>query len=412
MALFIGWLVLVCLDFSLGHLILLSIRRNDFSSLTTLFLFFYIQAALTIVPVHRLLSRKERPKHFWLGRFCLCGLLGLLVLTGIFLIRGGAPADLLLPEISRSQDWVSRAILALRIPFCICGFLLMVRRPSTRKIYLISAGLFFLAAFMSLGLVKDLPLFRDHPEIRNLHANLMLFLPFHLAGIIGALEFPFLDPRLRKKDAEKRPAAQAPAGSGRNVPSGFARSASLKKVSEELAAQKQVYEQRMKKLQKKVRSGSGKSGVRGGPEKKTGSPVSPPAPPIPSPAPPAAPKKAEAAPASLSRSAEEPVSSREGTGLDEASLLRFIQRILLSSEKPRQSVLSLTQLKKIMEEQNCPPGLIRLIEQTIQGLLDDPEVIRETAVGKGVSSRSLEDAVQRAHESRIRREMAERQGRC
>ena len=65
-----------------------------------------------------------------------------------------------------------------------------------------------------------------------------------------------------------------------------------------------------------------------------------------------------------------------------------------------------------MEEQNCPPGLIRLIEQTIQGLLDDPEVIRETAVGKGVSSRSLEDAVQRAHESRIRRELAERQGRC
>lgn len=93
--------------------------------------------------------------------------------------------------------------------------------------------------------------------------------------------------------------------------------------------------------------------------------------------------------------------------MDKKTLLIFAKRIFNSSSKTK-AMVSLCQLKTLLEEQGAPKGDIALLEKMIQSA---PEM-KEAAQKAVLTEVDVEIADRRAKERKAREEAARQYGRC
>lgn len=93
--------------------------------------------------------------------------------------------------------------------------------------------------------------------------------------------------------------------------------------------------------------------------------------------------------------------------MDKKTLLIFAKRIFNSSSEIK-AMVSLGQLKTLLEEQGAPKGDIALLEKMIQSA---PEM-KEAAQKAVLTEVDVEIAERRARERKAREEAARNRGRC
>ena len=93
--------------------------------------------------------------------------------------------------------------------------------------------------------------------------------------------------------------------------------------------------------------------------------------------------------------------------MDKKTLLIFAKRIFNSSSETK-AMVSLRQLKTLLEEQGAPKGDIALLEKMIQSA---PEM-KEAAQKAILTEADVEIAERRARERKAREEAARYRGRC
>ena len=93
--------------------------------------------------------------------------------------------------------------------------------------------------------------------------------------------------------------------------------------------------------------------------------------------------------------------------MDKKTLLIFAKRIFNSSSETK-AMVSLRQLKTLLEEQGAPKGDIALLEKMIQSA---PEM-KEAAQKAVLTEVDVEIAERRAKERKAREEAARNRGRC
>lgn len=93
--------------------------------------------------------------------------------------------------------------------------------------------------------------------------------------------------------------------------------------------------------------------------------------------------------------------------MDKKTLLIFAKRIFNSSSETK-AMVSLRQLKTLLEEQGAPKGDIALLEKMIQSA---PEM-KEAAQKEILTEADVEIAERRANLRKIREEAARYRGRC
>ena len=93
--------------------------------------------------------------------------------------------------------------------------------------------------------------------------------------------------------------------------------------------------------------------------------------------------------------------------MNRETLLAFMQRIL-ENGSGQKTILSLGQLRDILQTQNADREMIRLVEETLRSVPEAREAVRE----KTLTEEALQIAFRRADDRRRREAEAERQGRC
>lgn len=93
--------------------------------------------------------------------------------------------------------------------------------------------------------------------------------------------------------------------------------------------------------------------------------------------------------------------------MDKKTLLIFAKRIFSSSSSSK-AILSLRQLKTLLEEQGAPKGDIALLEKMIRSAPEMQEVVRKEVLTEA----DVEIADRRAKERKAREEAAAYRGRC
>ena len=93
--------------------------------------------------------------------------------------------------------------------------------------------------------------------------------------------------------------------------------------------------------------------------------------------------------------------------MDRRTFLAFLQRLLKGGSEIR-AVLSLTQLRKILEEQNAPEQYLRDIDRLLNAI---PEAVT-AAERMDFGERELEEAVRRAEDRRRWEASRNNYGRC
>ncbi len=96
--------------------------------------------------------------------------------------------------------------------------------------------------------------------------------------------------------------------------------------------------------------------------------------------------------------------------MTDGELLNYIQRILqtCSENKAR---LTLTELRRILDQLNTPRQQILLVNRAFENLPEAQSAVR-VAAGRALTERDLEIAAQRGEERRRRERAMEDQGRC
>lgn len=99
--------------------------------------------------------------------------------------------------------------------------------------------------------------------------------------------------------------------------------------------------------------------------------------------------------------------------MDQETLLKFIQRIIMTSNNEDQSVRALQELEAILKKQGIPETQQSLVASAIEGAEDSSDsMYRSISSLPVLSPEELQNAVIRAHEAMLREEEERRNGRC
>ena len=97
--------------------------------------------------------------------------------------------------------------------------------------------------------------------------------------------------------------------------------------------------------------------------------------------------------------------------MNQETLLKFIHRIItVNADAPG---LALSELESILEKQGAARDLLDLIRAAKQGISESSPTMRKAVSESPVlSAKDLQTAIARAHEQKMREDMAARNGRC